>query len=59
VDIRAGLNTVMRRKITSPHQESNPSHPACRLVTVLKKLQEVNSYAPLTDFYTVSLNLNA
>jgi hypothetical protein len=26
---RAGLDMVLKRKIPSPHQESNPDHPAC------------------------------
>jgi hypothetical protein len=38
---RAGLDTVSKRKIPSPHWESNPDHPACSLVAILTELSQL------------------
>jgi hypothetical protein len=39
MDPRAGLDVVANRKILSPCQELNPSHPACSLVAIPYKLK--------------------
>jgi len=40
---RAGLDVMVKKKISSPYRESNPGHPSCSLVTTLIELSQLPS----------------